>query len=115
MNGDLALAGAPFFNDAVNATPAQVKASYGAITGMKLVNTTGATAYLQIFFKPSGSVTVGTTTADWTIRLGANESTPWLPFYWMAGIPTGTGITLAGTTTATGNTGAAISVMMLFM
>ena len=115
MQGDLSLAAAPFANDAVAGTVVQVKGAYGSISGMKLVNTTAATAYLQVFFKPSASVTLGTTTADWFIRLGANESTPWLAFPFLVGIPGGSGISIAGTTTPTGSTGAAISVMLTFL
>lgn len=107
----------PFFNDAVAGTVVAVKATQGVLRFMKLVNTTGAAAYLQIFFKPAASVTLGTTVPDWTVRLAASES---LPIPDLAGVGLmngpviGTGLSIAGTTTPTGLTGAAISVGATF-
>lgn len=105
--------GIPFFNDAVGNTVIAVKANgFAQIFMMKLVNTTAAAAYLQIFAKPAASVTLGTTVPDWVIRLGANETTnpsdmsPPAMF-------NGTGLSIAGTTTPTGNTAAVISASLL--
>lgn len=113
----------PFFNDAVAGTAVQVKATVGQIYSLSLTNTTAATAYLQVFCKPLASVTLGTTAPDFAIRLKTNagagdERDVVFPVgtcgLSATGTPGGTGITLAGTTTATGSTGAAISVMATY-
>lgn len=101
----------PFSNDAVNATKVAVKSGRGLLHMLRLINTTGATAYLQVFDKLSADVTVGTTTPDWFVRLGSNESLQ-LPIPVPAQFLNG--MVIAGTTTATGNTNAAISVTALF-
>lgn len=99
---------APFFNDAVSNTIVQVKSSRGDLYGLKLVNTTAATAYLQIFGELAANVVLGTTAPVMTIRLAANES-----IFCSTPVPVSVGpngISVAGTTTPTGSTGAAISV-----
>jgi len=122
--------GSPFFNDAVADTVVAVKQVGPAqILGMKLVNTTDADAYLQIFNIPAGGVTLGTTPATFTVHLISSESV-WMGFSTplaisAAGNPltvsasgingTGGGMSIAGTTTATGDTGAAISVSMIYL
>ena len=100
-------------NDAVTGTVVDVIAgrkSAVQVFGFKLVNTSGAVAYLQMFAKPASTVVLGTTVPDGWIRLSANESLGLsLP------VPitlNGTGLSFAGTTTPTGNTGAAISATM---
>lgn len=105
---------AAFWNDAVAGTKVEVKSSQGQIYAVNLVNTTAAAAYLQVFFLPASGVTVGTTTPDFCIRLLAS-ATMQLTFPTGLGKSTGTGITLAGTTTATGSTGAAISVLAAYL
>lgn len=98
-----------FFNDAVSGTVVNVASSGNALTYLRVVNTTGSTAYLQIFNVASASVTLGTTSPTATIRLNANEAAVVSP---NRGIPLlGSGISMAGTTTATGTDSAAISVM----
>lgn len=108
----------PFFNDAVAGTVVQVKASTGQLYSLSLTNTTAATAYLQVFCKPSASVTLGTTVADFTFRLktnaGAGDQRD-MTFPVGIGCSAGTGLSLAGTTTATGSTGAAISVSASYL
>lgn len=105
-------AAAPFFNDAVSSVVKDVKSSAGVIFGLKLVNTTSGTAYLQVFNKPAASVNLGTTAADFCIRLTANES-----IFIAMPVPIdvdGTGISIAGTSTATGAGPAAISVAAFY-
>lgn len=103
----------PYFFDAVTGTVKDVKASAaGQLYHLKLVNTTAAAAYLQIFNAKASSVTLGTTVATWTLRLAANESVN-IPFATPLALG-GSGISIAGTTTATGSTGAAISVSALY-
>lgn len=105
--------GAAFFNDAVAGTVVQVKSAAGALYALSLVNTTAATAYLQIFFLPSAGVTLGTTVAPLVIRLAASAAVQ-LSFPVGVGA-SGTGLSLAGTTTATGLTGAAVSVAAVYV
>ncbi|MGH8323449.1 MAG: hypothetical protein ACRETD_06575 [Steroidobacteraceae bacterium] len=111
------VAAQPFFNDAVTGVPVQVKAGAGQLFALKLVNTTAATAYLQIFDLLAAGVTLGTTPAKFTLRLAANESVT-IPMFVPLGLGQlndgAAGISMAGTTTAAGSTGAAISVSALF-
>lgn len=112
MNGTF-VGAQPFFNDAIAGTVVQVKAGVGFIYALKLLNKTAAVAYLQIFDLLAASVTIGTTPPKWTIPLAANESTTIpLPFPIELGrLNDGiAGVSVAGTTTPTGSTGAAISV-----
>jgi hypothetical protein len=103
----------PFCDDAVGGTVKTVK-SGGAILlfGLKLVNTTAAAAYLQMFALPAASVTLGTTPPYLFFRLGSNESI----FIGMNEPITfnGAGMSVAGTTTPTGNSAAIISVTALY-
>ena len=102
--------GKAFFNDAVAGTKVAAKAAPGFLYTLKLVNTTAAVAYLQVFDKLAADVTVGTTTPDFCFRLAANESVT-IPLE--LAIQFFNGITFAGCTTATGSTGAAISVTLV--
>lgn len=108
----------PFFNDAVAGTVVQVKAGAGQLIYLKLVNTTAAVAYLQVFDLAAASVVLGTTTPKWTVRLAANESVS-VPMLLPLGMgqlqPLATaGMSMAGTTTPTGSTGAPVSVSAMF-
>lgn len=99
----------PFFNDAVAATPVNIKINGLALLKMlKLVNTTAAAAYLQFFDIPAAQVVLGTTVPKWVIRLSANETTN--PCDVGAIQFTGTGLSIAGTTGPGNAVGAAISV-----
>lgn len=105
----------PFFNDNVAATPVNIKSNGAALLcGLKLVNTTAAAAYLQIFDVPAASVVLGTTVPKWVIPLSASETTnpsdmtPPIQF-------TGTGLSIAGTTTAGGSVGAQLKVAAWFL
>lgn len=104
--------GSTYYNDAVAGTVQQIKAGHGQIYALKLVNTTAAAAYLQVFFAPAASVTIGTTVADFVVPLAANEGTTvYLP------VPVGgrgSGLSVAGTTTYNGLTGAAIKVSAIY-
>lgn len=108
----------PFFNDAVAGTVVAVKDAPAAIFSLSLTNTTAATAYLQIFFKKSTEVTLGTTVADLVIRLKSNAGSGDIrdiAFDDGVGKPGGTGLSIAGTTTPTNSTGAAISVAATYL
>lgn len=102
----------PFFNDSVGATVVQIKANPGLIYGLYLVEASGNTpsaAYLQIFGKPAASVTLGVTVPDFVVRLAGDQSL-WLPFPVPLQIVNSTGLSIAGTTTASGSSGNTISV-----
>lgn len=100
-----------FFNNAVAGAAVQVKAAAGTLYGLKLVNTTAAAAYLQVFGKLAADVVLGTDVPLFAIRLAASESI----FIPMPGVDVdGVGISLAGCTTPTGATGAAISVTAFY-
>lgn len=99
-----------FWNNAVT-TAVAVKAAGGKLSALRLVNTTAAVAYLQCFDALAADVVLGTTTPTFAVRLAANESlvfTPTVPIEFL------TGLVIAGTTTATGSTGAAISVLAVY-
>ena len=75
-------------------------------------NTTAAVAYLQVFNLPAASVTLGTTAPLLSYRLEASTSkvvAPALPV-----ILGGSGFSVAGTTTRTGSTGAALDINILY-
>lgn len=98
---------AAFFNDAVAGTVVEVKAAPALLHGLKLLNAAGVQAYLQVFDSPAASVVLGTTAPKFAVRLGVGESLVMpldVPIQFLAGL------SLAGTTTPTGNTGASISV-----
>lgn len=104
----------PFFNDAVTGTVLQVSA--GQLTKLfsaHLRNTTAAIAYLQIFWALAANVTLGSTTPDFVISLPTNAASDFVKdLEWAMGLGKlgTTGLSVAGTTTSTGSTGAAISV-----
>jgi hypothetical protein len=97
----------PVFKDAVT-VPVDIQQSSRRIWGLRLVNTTAAVAYLQIFGLAAPDVTLGATIPAWVIRLQPNESLVW-PFGDAVTIG-GNGMSVAGTTTPTGAVTAAISV-----
>lgn len=101
----------PYFNDAVAGTKQTVKDAPAKLFGLKLVNTTAAAAYLQVFDKLAANVTVGTTTPTFCVRLAANES---ISIQFPDPVDFQLGLTVAGCTTATGLTGAAVSVLALY-
>lgn len=113
MQGDLSLAPQNYFNDAVT-TVQQVKAAAGSVMSIVVANTTAAVAYLQVFFLPSANVTLGTTAPEASFRLEANANRV-IVFEYPFGDPGATGISIAGTTTATGSSGAALSVVMQYL
>lgn len=109
-----------FFNDAVT-TPVQIKATVGQIYLLDLINGAAATSYLQLFWKPITAVVLGTTVPDMVIKLPTNAGSGFaktIAFVVPVGYPFGAavtksnpaGLTVAGTTTPTGATTAAISV-----
>jgi hypothetical protein len=94
----------------VAATLATVSVVPVRVISLALLNTTAAVAYLQMFFRESG-VTLGVTAPDMVIPLPANGGLALtIPDGWWLG---GTGLIIAGTSTRTGATGAAIDVALV--
>ena len=82
------------------------------IYGISLLNETAAVAYLQIFMRASGSVTVGTTAPNLSLGLPASGGlTLSFPNGLIVG---GDGLTVAGTTTRNGSSGANISTNIVY-
>lgn len=91
-------------------SPVAVKASAGNLYGVNFVNTGAADAYVQVFDVAAGSVTLGTTPpklAFWVPKGGAWEE----KFTGEAKISFANAITIAATTTSTGNTVPATGVL----
>ncbi len=76
---------------------------------IECANTTAAAAYLQIFWKAASAVTLGTTVADAVIALPASGGAV-ISFPDQGWKTMGSAWSMAGTTTATGNTEALINV-----
>lgn len=95
----------PYFNNAVNATYATIKGSTGKLGGISVSNVNATDAWLQIF--NSTAPTVGTTTPTFSFLIpkgdGSARGTYDIAFG-ADGCTFATGITIAGTTTSTGNT-----------
>lgn len=94
----------------VNATKAQVSDSPVTVGAIIAYNQGGAVGYIQMFFQPSTSVTVGTTVPDKVIPMPATGGFV-LSFDdgWYVG---GTGLTIACTTTRTGSTNSTTDIFM---
>lgn len=107
---------AGFQNDNVT-TVVAIKATAGVLYQMSASNTTAATAYVQVFCLPSGSVTLGTTPPNYVIRLKTNAGAgDERDIVFPRGLcNNGTGLSVAATTTATGNTTAACGVSAAFL
>lgn len=99
------------YSASVNATKAEVSAVPVTIRSITLLNNVAAPGYLQMFFQPASGVTVGTTVADFVVPLPTSGGVSiTLPGGWYLG---GSGLTIAGTTTRTGNTNNAIDVAIM--
>jgi hypothetical protein len=113
---------------------AQIKATAGQIYFLGGLNLNAATVFLQVFFKPLASVTLGTTAADFTIAIPTNATAGGafafafpVPFGFPAGTAPGSalstptltpaiaGLTIAATTTATGSTAGSVALTALYM
>jgi len=105
-----------FTNAAVTGAAVAIKGTIGQIYSLHMANTTAATAWLQLFCLPFGSVTLGTTAPNASFFLPTNAGAGFVAdLTFPTGICAGgTGLSVAGTTTATGNTGAAIAVVASF-
>lgn len=87
-----------------------VKASAGHLWSIEVTNQDSSPAWIQIFNVATGGITLGTTVPDLEVVLAAGNSTPQtLTVSWPDGIPFGTAISVASTTTSGGLTGNAAS------
>lgn len=108
------------YQSALNATKAQIKGSAGNFGGyINLYNPNTAVTYIQVFNNVSGSVTVGTTAPDFVITLPglatASGTGTDRNLEITLGVAMSTGITIAATTTATGNTSPANTITATFL
>lgn len=104
--------GTKTYSAQVGGTKASVHDKASTIYGIALLNETAAVAYLQLFKRASASVTVGTNAPDLALGLPASGG---LTLSFPQGlIMGGDGLTIAGTTTRTGSTGANISVNLIY-
>lgn len=96
--------------DALVATAVAVKASAGQVYGYHISNQSDADAYVQFYNIAQGSVTVGTSTRTRTLFIpqGGVIDTA-LPF----GLTFSTAITIAATTTITGNTAPSTGLLVM--
>lgn len=102
----------PLYSGQVSGTVVQVSNQSTYVGQLVLGNTTAAVAYLQVFWAPSGSVTLGTTAPDLVFLIPASSGAV-IPFG-KEGLKTrGTAWSIACTTTRSGSTGAAVEVAIL--
>lgn len=96
----------PYFNNALSAAAAVVKATAGVLYAAEVSNPNTADVFLQIFNVPAASVNLGTTVPVWSLLVPAgvgalNRSA--MDKMWLTGLKLGgTGISVAATTTPTG-------------
>jgi hypothetical protein len=72
--GSAGQASIPYRSLSVVATVQQISATAVYLMGYYISNRAGAERFLKIWFKPSASVTIGTTAPDMTIPLAAAQS-----------------------------------------
>lgn len=93
-----------YYNSALNATKQTVGDAGNKINiyGVKIENNDSAVMYVQLFNKAAANVTVGTTVADWTIMVPANDGVILPPARVLKHF--NVGLVVAATTTRTGST-----------
>ena len=79
-----------------------IKSGGSRIFGYLINNPNAAEAFMQIFYKPSTSVILGTTAPDLIVKIAATGSVAW-DFMDPRGVNS-TGLSMAATTTDTGST-----------
>ncbi len=94
----------PYRNVDVDESEDQIKASAGQLYTLSAWNQASAVMYLHFYNATAASVTVGTTTPDWTFAVPTVSG---LTQAWPAGLAFGTAITVAATTTVGGSSGPA--------
>lgn len=110
-----------FSNLALSTTVTAVKGSAAKLMGFRIYSVNLADAFLQVFNKTTGSVTLGTTVPDEVYPVPAGASSTIGGFYDIVltsvGVAYGTAISVAATTTATGSSalGTALVVHAYFI
>jgi|TARA_R100001244_G_C5094750_1_gene117291 hypothetical protein len=100
-----------YYNGTVNATKVVVTAAPTLIQSISVLNATAAEAYLQIYDKATGGVTVGTTAPSMVFGVGAEGNPHFLfpkPIYFP------TGLVIASTTARAGDSGAVQEVNITY-
>lgn len=104
-----------FSNSALSNTVTAVKASAGKLGGYVIGNPNASAIYIQVFNKAVGSVTLGTTVPDMVFLIPGAANGAGANVEFTQGIPLGTAITVAVTTTPTGSTapgtGAVVNIL----
>lgn len=100
----------PIFKAAVVGAKTAVKATPCQVHGWQIVNQTAAEAFVQVFDKAVGDVTVGTTVPDYVIPLPASGGAV-LPADTI-GFRHDIGLVIACTTSPTNSTDAACDVLL---
>ena len=103
----MSLTGRPWFQASVAGTVVQVTGHPTTIAHGTIYNTTAATAFLQIFNKLAADVTPGTTVPDFVISASPGDNDPIL-----GGLLLMDALSVACTTTPTGNTAAACHISL---
>ena len=89
-------------NGVLSNTVRNIKSTAGRIFGYLIHNPNGSEAFVQVFYRPSNSVILGTTAPDLIIKVAANGSVAW-DFQDPRGVNS-IGLSVAATTTDTGST-----------
>ena len=100
-----------YYNGSVNATKVVVTAAPTLIQSISVLNATSAEAYLQLFDKVTGGVTVGTTAPTLVFGVGAEGNPHFLfpkPIYFK------TGLVIASATARVGDTNAVQEVSITY-
>ena len=100
-----------YYNGSVSSTNLTVNASPTLIQTISVLNATSAEAYLQIYDKATGGVTVGTTAPSMVFGVGAEGNPHFLfpkPIYFP------TGLVIASTTARAGDSGAVQEVNITY-
>lgn len=93
--------GTSVYSGSVTNTATAVKATTGQLYGYEIHNSNTSAVYIQLFNATAANVTVGTTTPFMSIGIPASTS---VRIEYSMGVAFGTAISLAATTTRTGNT-----------
>lgn len=104
-----------FHSDDLDETEEEIKGTAGQIYFITCFNVSAALLYLQVFNNTAAAVTVGTTAPDMVFPIPTQGTTDGAGF--VLSIPNGiemsTGITVAATTTPTGNTGPGLNEVLI--
>ena len=92
-----------YYNGSVNATKVVVTAAPTLIQSISVLNATSAEAYLQLFDKATGDVTVGSTAPSLVFGVGAEGNPHFLfpkPIYFKTGLVIASATARAGASNA---------------